>query len=307
MSVFAIVKEVHSSQPSKPRVQSDLELRIAEHSHTKFFLRNGLSLQEPPALEGYLYRYRRGTHLRDAVYVATHDGNIFFVPTVSAHPPAPPTLPISPANPIPLPDPGQHTDITTSTSAHSTSSVSTPALTHAGEVARGAAQILAAKSFLDMRDIVEVRRAKEPWHPVMPGTNLLGGKKRRVASRGQSQGTGTQSQASRSVPSTTHLLGTDDGGGPLADIGDLQLDEEDGVDPGGDEVLNGIADPGERNALKTRRSFELVLRSGEIVRFEVSATINNGQKRRLFSNKTCLVLRRTVAKWQLNGRLDWGA
>ena len=290
-------------------MQSDLELRIAEHSHTKFFLRNGLSLREPPALEGYLYRYRRGTHLRDAIYVATHDGNIFFVPTVSSHPPAPPTLPISPTNPIPLPDPGQHTDITTSTSAHSTSSAPIPALTHAGEVARGAAQILAAKSFLDMRDIVEVRRAREPWHPVMPGTNLLGGKKRKkVATRSQSQGTGTHSQASRSVPSTTHLLGTDDGGGPLADIGEIQLDEEDAVDPGGDEVLNGIADPGERSALKTRRSFELVLRSGEIIRFEVSTTFNNGQKRMLLQlNKICILLRRTVAKWQPNGRLDWGA
>lgn len=291
-------------------MQSDLELRIAEHSHTKFALRNGLSLREPPALEGYLYRYRQGTHLRDAVYVATHDGNIFFVPTVSAHPPAPPTLPIGPANPVPLPDPGQHTDITTSVSAHSTSSAPTPALTHAGEVARGAAQILAAKSFLDMRDIVEVRRAREPWHPVvpvMPGINL-GGKKRKVASRGQSQGTGTQSQASRSVPSTTHLLGTDDGCGPLADIRDIQFDEEDGVDLGGDEVLNGITEPGGRNALKTRRSFELVLRCGEIIRFEVSATFNNGQKGILFQlNKTCIILRRTVAKWQLNGRLDWGA
>jgi hypothetical protein len=73
-----------------------------------------------------------------------------------------------------------------------------------------------------------------------------------------------------------HLLGTDDGGGPLTDIGDVQLDEEDRADAGGDEVLNGIADAGDRNALKTRRSFELVLRSGETIRFEVSATFNNG-------------------------------
>src|SRR5258706_3400978 len=285
-----MMKDIHSSQPSKPRVQSDLELRIAEHSHTKFALRNGSTLREPPALEGYLHRYRRGTHLRDATYVATHDGNLFFVATVSSHPPAPPTLPISPTNPIPLPDPGQHTDITTLTSTHSTSSAPIPTLTHAGEVARGAAQILAAKFFLDMRDIVEVRRAKEPWHPVMPGTNLFGGKKRKkAASQSQGQRTGTQSQASGSVPSTAHLLGTDDGGGPLADIGDIRLNEEDRADPGGDEVLNKIADPGGRNALKTRRSFELVLRSGEIVRFEVSATFNDGQKKVVVLNKTCIV------------------
>src|SRR5258706_1552895 len=100
-----MMKDIHSSQPSKPRVQSDLELRIAEHSHTKFALRNGSTLREPPALEGYLHRYRRGTHLRDATNVATHDGNPFFVPTVSSHPPTPPTLPISPTNPIPLHDP----------------------------------------------------------------------------------------------------------------------------------------------------------------------------------------------------------
>ena len=288
-------------------MQSDLELRIAEHSHTKFVLRDGSTLREPPALEGYLYRYRRGTHLRDATYVATHDGNVFFVPTVSSHPPAPPTLPISPTNPIPLPDPGQHTDITTSASTHSTSSAPTPALAHAGEVARGAAQILAAKSFLDMRDILEVRRAKEPWHPIMPGTNLFGGKKRKkVTSQSRGQSTGAQSQASRSVPSTAHLLGADDGGGPLADIGDIQLDEEDRADPGGDEVLNRIADPGGRNTLKTRRSFELVLRSGEIVRFEVSATFNNGPKKLAVLNKPASLLRRTVAKWQLSGRLDWG-
>ena len=129
-----------------------------------------------------------------------------------------------------------------------------------------------------MRDIVEVRRAKEPSRPVMPGSNLLGGKKRkRVTGQGQSQGTDTQSHTSRTVPSTAHLLGTDDGGGPLADIGDMQLDEEDRADAGGDQVLNGIADAGGRNALKTRRSFELVLRSGEIIRFEVSATSNNGK------------------------------
>ena len=300
---FCYMKEVYSPRSSKPRVQSDLELRIAEHSHTKLVLRNGSTLREPPALEGYLYRYRRDTHLRDAVYVATHDGNVFFVPTVSARPPAPPTLPINSTNPVPLPDPGQNADITTATSAHSISSAPKPALAHAGEVARGAAQILVAKSFLDMRDIVEVRRAKEPWLPVMPGTNLLGGKKRkRVAS--QNQGTGTQSQASRSVASTAHLLGTDDGGGPLADVGDMQLDEEDRVDAGGDEVLNGIGGPGARNALKTRRSFELVLRSGEIIRFEVSPTFALAKKK---LERTYFILRRIVAKRQLNGRLDWGA
>ena len=299
---------VYSPHSSKPRVQSDLELRIAEHSHTKFSLRDGSTLREPPALEGYLYRYRRGTHLRDSLYVTTHDGTVLFVPTVSAHPPAPPTLPIGPTNPIPLPDPSQHAGITASISGHSTSSAPTPALTHAGEVARGAAQILTAKFFLDIRDIVEVRRAKEPWYTVMPGSNLLGGKKRKRVTgqrQGQSQGTATHSQDSRSVPSVAHLLGADDGGGPLADIGDVQLDEEDRVDAGGDEVLNGIADAGDRNALKTRRSFELVLRSGEIVRFEVSATFNNTQK--FFIKTHCILFRRTVAKWQLNGRLDWGA
>ena len=251
-------------------MQLDLELRIAEHSHTKFALRDGSTVQEPPALEGYLYRYRQDTHLREPVYVATHDGNVFFVPTVSAHPPRPPPLPITPANPVPLPDPCQHTGITPSASVHSTSS--TPAsnqpLTHAGTVARGAAQILVAKSFLDMRDIVEVRRAREPWLPVMRSPNLLRRRKRkRVAGQSQGVGTaGTQSQASQ-LPET--------GGRGLEDIRDMQVDEEDGADAGGDEVLNAVADVGARDALKTRRSFELVLRSGEIIRFEVSTTFEN--------------------------------
>jgi len=252
----------------KPRVQSDLELRIAEHSHTKFALRDGSTLREPPALEGYLYRYRQDTHLRDPVYVATHDGNVFFIPTASAHPPAPPTLPINPTNPIPLPDPRT----TPTSAAPSTHSAPKPLLTHAGEVARGAAQILVAKSFLDMRDIVEVRRAREPWLPVMRGTNLL--KRRRVVSQGQSQsqGTGVQSQASRSAQEPPGTMDDGVGGDPLEEIGDVRLDEEDGADVGGDDVLNAIADVAARDTLKMRRSFELVLRSGEIIRFEVSGS-----------------------------------
>jgi hypothetical protein len=272
---FCGVAEVSSFYLLKPRVQSDLELRIAEHTPTKLVLRDGSTLREPPALEGYLYRYRQDTHLRDPVYVATHDGNIFFVPVASANPPPPPTLPINPANPIPLPDPGQYTDIATSTSAsvHSTHSAATPLLTRAGEVARGAAQILVAKSFLDMRNIVEVRRATEPWLPAMPGASILGGTERKR--RTVSQGTDARSQASRSMHSTPHIPGTtDDDGGHLEEIGDMQVDDEDGKDMGGDEVLNAIADLGARNALKMRRSFEVVLRTGEIIRFEVSTVFS---------------------------------
>ena len=294
-------------------MQSDLELRIAEHSHTKFFLRDGTILREPPALEGYLYRYRQDTHLRDPVYVATHDGDLFFVPTVSAHPPLPPTLPINPTNPIPLPDPGQHTTLpgtTTLASVHSTTSSAprAPLLTHAGEIARGAAQILAAKAFLDMRDIVEVRRAGEAWLPVMRGTNLLVRKRRRSAV-GQRQGQDAQSQAGRSVQSTPHLPGTGHGGGsgPLEEIGDVQLDEEDSADAGGDEVLNGIADTGARDALKTRRSFELVLRSGEVIRFEVSATSRHVEINIFKTRSFAFFLARIVQAYSCKAAAEWSA
>lgn len=108
----------------------------------------------------------------------------------------------------------------------------------------------------------------------MRGTNLLVRKRRR--------GTGAQSQASRSVQSTQHLPGT--GEGPLEEIGDMQLDEGDRADAGGDEVLHGIADVGARDALKTRRSFELVLRSGEIIRFEVSAPPSRRVQNRFIEN-----------------------
>ena len=290
----------------KSRVKSDLELRIAEHSHTEFTLRDGTTWREPAALEGYLYRYRQDTHLRDPVYVATHDGDIFFIPTVSAHPPLPPTLPINATNPVPLPDPGQHA---TSVSVHSTTSAPRPTLTHAGEVARGAAQILTAKAFLDMRDIAEVRRAREPWLPVMRGTNLLVRKKHRsVGSQSQSQeaGRGAQPQASGSVQSTQNLPGAD----PIGDGGsleDIRLDEEDRADAGGDEVLHGIADLGARSALKTRRSFELVLRSGEILRFEVSGTPRRVQIRFILIKNFGRRVRRTAAKPRWNGQWDWGA
>lgn len=111
----------------------------------------------------------------------------------------------------------------------------------AAEVKRAAYQIFESDGYIDMRSIAAVRRATQPLVP-------------------------------RSVPSI-------DGHGNIPGVnqGDQDTDfriaddedatTSDAEDEGGDEVLNSSSD---KTKLKLRRSFELVMRTGHVIRFEVS-------------------------------------
>jgi hypothetical protein len=245
-----------------------LELRVAEHFPTKLTLGNGIVLEEPPAVEGYLYRYKTGSHVRDPVYLSSHNGNIFFLSTDSAHPPQPPSVSLdSEAGPNQEGDP-------------SSGGGSSSMISWESEVRRGAAQMLNAKYFLDMRNVVSIRRAVEPWVAVNE-TGFLGSgfrrtKKASTSSAEHRHSTTTNATSSEGGQHGNHGYSQE---GPDVRIpgednhddecGELPLSEEDAADEGGDGVLDKLSGE-ERSALKTKRSFEIVMRDKEVIRFEVS-------------------------------------
>ncbi|KAG8826289.1 hypothetical protein FRC19_009348 [Serendipita sp. 401] len=255
-----------------PRFPSELELRVAEHFPTRLALGNDTVLREPPAIEGYLYRYKPETHLKDPIYLATHNSNIFFIPQQHAHPPQPPTAAMQ-DEPI---DQDQ-----TSPNPDSSSRAATPVITRASEVRRGAAQILNAKSFLDMRTIETVRRAEE----VLSTVNRRGSTSKHTKS-GESANARERTTSSTTNATTTTSHAHEEG---LSNEGlemnhdlppiDLELEQgngeialikptaEDDSDLGGDEELDKLAGDAKQE-LKKRRSFELVLRNSEVIRFE---------------------------------------
>jgi hypothetical protein len=98
------------------------------------------------------------------------------------------------------------------------------------EIQRGTQQVLQADGFIDLRSIIAVRRA---FQLSAPPRHL-------------------DSQNQQSDP-------------PQASHPD-QRQEEDQEDEGGDDVLARHLD---KPALKMRRSFELLMRTGHVVRFEV--------------------------------------
>ncbi|KIM21701.1 hypothetical protein M408DRAFT_333312 [Serendipita vermifera MAFF 305830] len=270
---------------ANPRTTSDLELRVAEHFPTKISLGNNTVLHEPPAIEGYLYRYKTTTHIRDPVYLSTHNGNIFFLNPNSAHPPLPPTAALE--EPLEAEE-GNPTTIGGTTGAGTGASVSShgpkphSTVTRASEVQRGASQILNAKLFLDMRNIVSVRRLTEPaGSKPSGGLNPGKGKAPSVISRERRQSTTThgssstseaQEIAATSVGHSDSRAGhpppaNEEEGDHFENPDEIHLDDEDLADIGGDEVLDKLTGDAKAN-LKMKRSFEILTRSQETIQFE---------------------------------------
>jgi hypothetical protein len=101
--------------------------------------------------------------------------------------------------------------------------------------------ILNADGYIDLRSILAVRRAVEPTPPV--GTIDIG-----VAR------------------STKRLADDTREHDDFDDVWVDQADASDDEDEGGDEYLSRNED---KVRLKMKRSFELIMRSGRVVRFEV--------------------------------------
>jgi hypothetical protein len=173
------------------------------------YTKDGTRIQEPPAIEGYVDMIRPNSQAGQQVYLATHDGNLFYLSPSSAYPPSPP---------------GVHP------SREHAASGST---LHQLEVQRGAMQILRSFGINDLREILVVRRAFQP------------------------------------VPQAMHqeqIPKTDDDLAQLWNQSSPESSQSDDEDPGGDEAITRT---GNRPLLRMRRSFELLLKTGQIVRFEV--------------------------------------
>ncbi|KAJ1303415.1 hypothetical protein OPQ81_011606 [Rhizoctonia solani] len=228
-------------QPSFP---SQLEIRLGLHAPTHVNLTDGSSLDEPPAVEGYLHRIKPKTLTRTNIYITSHDGYLFTLRYADAEPPAPPVL-IQEL----LDDIGRRR-------------------VHEKELRRARCMILDSDGYIDLRSILAVRRAVEPTPPV--GTIDIG-----VAR------------------STQRLLNVTQDHEDFDDDWVDQTDASDNEDEGGDEYLSRSDD---KTRLKMKRSFELIMRSGRVVRFEA------------YSRNICLEwianLRKLIKYWTQRHRVD---
>ena len=179
---------------------------------------NGSVINEPPAIEGYLYRIRPNSQARSNAYLSTHNSNLFTLTYRHASPPAVPNL---------RPD------------VESTNGSDTDAMKNAidpqNELFRGSEQVLHANGFIDLRDIVTVRMA-----------------------------IGTSAPSHRGAPLNDSELG----GPRLVDI-DHDNDLRAMLDQGAGTGAEGEWPEEEDEAMRVRRSFEMVMRTGTIIRLEV--------------------------------------
>jgi len=53
-------------------------------------MKDKTKFEEPPSIEGYVYRYKPNTKLRVQVYLTVHSGGLFFLNPTQAHAPQPP-------------------------------------------------------------------------------------------------------------------------------------------------------------------------------------------------------------------------
>ena len=212
--VWAVWYGVALRSPTNP---TTLEMRLAQHYPTRLVLKDHSVLVEPPAVEGYLYLVKAANRTR--TYLSTHDGYLFNGSSSQANPPDPPRLPV-------IVD-GQPRS----------------AISHKDEVRRGAAQIVGAHDFVDMRSVLCVRRADTVQV---------------VRSHGLSTATGTGGHIHMNVGSNEDLA--------VPDAVEETLSDDE--DEGGEETLPSLA--ADKARLRMKRSFELCLRSGHTVRYEVS-------------------------------------
>ncbi|CAE6415279.1 unnamed protein product [Rhizoctonia solani] len=136
------------------------------------------------------------------------------------------------------------------------------------ELRRARCMILGADGYIDLRSILAVRRAVEPTPPI--GTIDIG------------------------VARSTKRLSDDAHEHDDFDDGWVdQADASDGDDEGGDEYLSRNED---KTRLKMKRSFELIMRSGRVIRFEA------------YSRSICLEwianLRNLIKYWTRRHRVD---
>ena len=191
-----------------------LELRMGQHHPGFIHQKDGARLVEPPSIEGYVDRIRPSTHAKQALYVVTHEGNLFVLNPSQAHPPTPLGVALLPTGPDGL----------------------NAQTLRTSEVRRGIQQLLDATGVVDLRSILVVRRAK---NPVMQNTHDLKPKEADDESWMHTWSAPEQEEATQS-------------------------DQE---DVGGEEGLSKSTD---KRQLKTRRSFELLLTNGHVLRFEAS-------------------------------------
>lgn len=256
-------------QPGRP---AHLEIRIAEHYSTHVKLKDHTKLHEPPSIEGYLHRIKPNSQTKAAVYLSTHDGLLFFLQPNQTHPPpAPgsrPTIPI----------------------AHHPSTVDG----HNGEnslwsaeIHRGQSQILDSNGFCDLRDIIAVRRAFQPlaWHRDRSAVNEV------EHPVGKLDSSGTRSSGMRSDVSGNNGQRDGEIGIEWPEVETMESDNEE--EEGGEE---GLAKVGDRAHLRMRRSFELMMRSGHVVRFETHS--------RKVALEWIARLRALVSYWALRHKAD---
>ncbi|KAF7299192.1 hypothetical protein MIND_00867900 [Mycena indigotica] len=218
-----------SMQQSRPFPQ--LELRLAQHVPQFTSLKNGTRISEPPSIEGYLERIRPNTQTKVLVYLVSHEGCLFSVPSNNANPPSPLGI-----------DPG----------------VQNAESLRSSEVKRGTQQIMDATGVVDVRSIIAVRRA---FQPVLPSTHD-------VKPHNEEEG--------------FVALGTP-----------VERSLSDDEDEGGEEVLRSAAD---KPNLKMRRSFELLLKNGHVIRFEAHS--------RKVAIEWVERLRALMAYWKQRHRMD---
>lgn len=240
----------HATMPNilvnKGHTAVQLDLRIASHSITKTRLTDGSIIEEPPSIEGYLYRLKSKTQARSNVYVVSHDGNLFTNSPSHAYPPPVPRIPVAI-------DEGDDNKNDTTCTTPSEAPFSPPSIED--DIRRGARQILNSSGYVDMRDILVVRRAIKPRttsSEIHPSST--------IESIGDGLGDGLPLRQSSS-DTRRERAGED-----FPALDPSYEEDSDLEDPGGDFHLSKVMD---RDFLRSKRSFEVVMRSGTTVRFEV--------------------------------------
>jgi hypothetical protein len=183
---------------------------LTTHAQTHYHLRDGTEIDEPPSVEGYVERIKPTSQAKQALYLSTRNGLLFFQPMDKAFPPTPPGLALT----------VQNLD-------------SSMGGLRRKEVERGINQVMNANAVCDLRNVVTVRRAFQVLHPA----------------------THDQKESANEEPIWIW---------PQQAEETLQDDED---DEGGEAALLHVAD---RAMVRVRRSFELLLNTGQVLRFEVS-------------------------------------
>ncbi|KAL1748046.1 Pleckstrin homology domain-containing protein [Schizophyllum fasciatum] len=240
---------------------SHLEIRLGKHYPEHLRNATGKRIEEPLSIEGYVDRIRPNTQTKDPVYLSTHDGFLFFVNQSVAQPPQPPGF-------VQLPARDADAGADNTSSADSPSHPDAPSLEdYAGvlrrsEVRRGARQVMAAHAVCELRAIVAVRRAFQVVPPRAHDVRVAG-----AEAEDEFVAAGMREEGA---------------------------EEGDHADAGGEE---GLAQPGaDRAHTKMRRSFELLLANGHVMRFETHSCRN--------AVEWISRLRRLAAYWRLRKRVD---